>query len=137
MRRLLAQVRRQGYATGDREYQRTTRTLAVPIMANAVPVASLNIMVVPGAMSMEQLVKSLLPALGAATYNLAKASPCPLRFQVAAEAGWDVGCICSCLIAAGLLAAGVSLAIVMLVALPALALAALLLRRYYGSRAPG
>ena len=79
----------------------------------------------------------MLPALGAATYNLAKASPCPLRFQVAAEAGWDVGCVCSCLVAAGLLAAGVSLAIVMLVALPALALAALLLRRYYGSRAPG
>ena len=32
-----------GYATGDREYQRTTRTLAVPILVNAVPVASLNI----------------------------------------------------------------------------------------------
>ena len=65
VRRLLAQVRRQGYATGDREYQRTTRTLAVPILLNSVPVASLNFMVVPGAMSMEQLVKSLLPALGA------------------------------------------------------------------------
>ena len=28
--RLLAQVRRQGYATGDREYQRTTRTPTTP-----------------------------------------------------------------------------------------------------------
>jgi len=66
MRRVFAQARRQGYATGDREYQRTTRTLAVPILVNSAPVASLNIMVVPGAMRMEQLVKSLLPALSAA-----------------------------------------------------------------------
>lgn len=66
VRRVLAQVRRQGYATGDREYQPTTRTLAVPILVNSAPVASLNIMVVPGAMRMEQLVKSLLPALSAA-----------------------------------------------------------------------
>lgn len=73
VRRLLAQVRRQGYATGDREYQRTTRTLAVPILVNAVPVASLNIMVVPSAMSMEQLVKSLLPALGAAAKTIGAA----------------------------------------------------------------
>jgi DNA-binding IclR family transcriptional regulator len=55
---LAAQVRRRGYATGDRECQRTTRTLAVPILVNAAPVASLNIMVVPSAMNMEQLVKA-------------------------------------------------------------------------------
>jgi DNA-binding IclR family transcriptional regulator len=63
---VLGQVRRQGYATGDREYQPTTRTLAVPILVNSAPVASLNIMVVPRAMRMEQLVKDLLPALSAA-----------------------------------------------------------------------
>ena len=79
----------------------------------------------------------MLPALGAATYNLAKASPCPLRFGIAAEAGWDAGCIAACLIAAGLAAAGVSLPVVMLVALPAVAVAALLLRRYYASRDMG
>jgi IclR family transcriptional regulator, mhp operon transcriptional activator len=73
VRRLLAQVRRQGYATGDREYQRTTRTLAVPILFNTTPVASLNIMVVPNAMSMEQLVKNLLPALGAAAKTIGNA----------------------------------------------------------------
>jgi IclR family mhp operon transcriptional activator len=69
-RRLLAQVRRQGYATGDREYQRTTRTLAVPVLVNSTPVASLNIMVVPSAMSIEQVVKSLLPALSAAAKTI-------------------------------------------------------------------
>jgi IclR family transcriptional regulator, mhp operon transcriptional activator len=73
VRRLLAQVRRQGYATGDREYQRTTRTLAVPILVNAASVASLNIMVVPTAMSMEQLVKTLLPALSAAAKTIGAA----------------------------------------------------------------
>lgn len=73
VRRLLAQVRRQGYATGDREYQRTTRTLAVPILVNSTPVASLNIMVVPSAMSMEQVVKSLLPALSAAAKTIGAA----------------------------------------------------------------
>jgi len=79
----------------------------------------------------------MLPALGAATYNLAKASPCPLRFGIAAEAGWDAGCISACLVAAGLVAAGVSLAVVMLISLPALATATLLLRRYYANQAMG
>ncbi len=81
VRRVLAQVRRQGYATGDREYQRTTRTLAVPILVNSAPVASLNIMVVPGAMRMEQLVKSLLPALSAAarTIGAALSQTSPVR----------------------------------------------------------
>jgi DHA1 family inner membrane transport protein len=80
------------------------------------------------------LMSLMLPALGAAIYNLAKGSPCPLRFQVAAEGGWDAGCASACLVAAGLAASGVSLAIAMLLALPALAAAALLLRRYYASR---
>ena len=33
----------------------------------------------------------LLPALGTATYNRDKASPCTLRFHMATEGGWDVG----------------------------------------------
>lgn len=74
----------------------------------------------------------LLPA-STAIYNLAKASPCPLRFLLATEGGWDVGCFSGCLIAAALSASGVSLSIAILLALPALAVAALLLRRYYAS----
>jgi IclR family mhp operon transcriptional activator len=73
LRRLLAQVRRQGYATGDREYQRTTRTLAVPILANGNPVASLNIMVVPSAMTMEYLVRTLLPPVQQAARTIGTA----------------------------------------------------------------
>ena len=34
----------------------------------------------------------LLPAEMTAVYNLAKASPCPFRFHIATEGGWDVGC---------------------------------------------
>jgi hypothetical protein len=76
----------------------------------------------------------LLPALGTATYNLAKASPCSLRFNIVLEAGWDVGCASACLITAGLAAAGVPLAWSILLALPGLALGARLLWRYYPER---
>jgi hypothetical protein len=76
----------------------------------------------------------LLPTLGTATYNLAKASPCPLRFSIVAEAGWDIGCAAACLISAALAAMGVSFSATILLALPGLLLAALLLRRYFGTR---
>jgi len=78
----------------------------------------------------------LIPGLATATYNMAKASPCPFRFQMATEAGWDIGGFSACVIAAALVASGVPLAVVLLLALPGLAAAALLLRRYYGQRAP-
>ena len=71
------------------------------------------------------------PTLGVVIYNLAKASPCPLRFSIATEGGWDAGCFCACLVAAALVAADVSLAAPILLALPALGASALLLWRYY------
>jgi hypothetical protein len=73
----------------------------------------------------------LLPPLGAAVYNLAKAAPCPLRFQITAEAGWDLGCIAGCLVAAALAAAGVSLTTAILLALPGMAVGARMLWKYY------
>jgi DHA1 family inner membrane transport protein len=74
----------------------------------------------------------LIPALMTPVYNLAKASPCPLRFHIVTEAGWDIGCFCGCLLAAGLAALGVSLGWAILVALPGLFCAVALLWRYYG-----
>jgi DHA1 family inner membrane transport protein len=74
----------------------------------------------------------LLPALGTATYNLAKASPCPLRFHMATEGGWDVGCFAGCLVAAALSAYGASLSLAILLALPGIAASTGLLWRYYG-----
>ena len=71
------------------------------------------------------------PTLGVVIYNLAKTSPCPLRFSMATEGGWDAGCFCACLVAAALVAADVPLAAPLLLALPALAAQALLLWRHY------
>jgi hypothetical protein len=72
-----------------------------------------------------------IPTLMTAVYNAAKDSPCPLRFQFAAEAGWDVGGMFASLTAALACALGVSLQVVILLALPAVALQThLLIARY-------
>jgi hypothetical protein len=78
----------------------------------------------------------LLPALATAQYNLAKASPCPVRFHMAAEGGWDIGCFGACLSAAALAAWGAPLSIPILLALPAIGAGAHLLWRYYERSAP-
>jgi hypothetical protein len=64
-------------------------------------------------------------------YNLAKASPCALRFHVAAEGGWDVGCSLGCLSAALSLAKGAPLAGVLLFGFLGVLGQITLLRRYY------
>jgi DHA1 family inner membrane transport protein len=74
-----------------------------------------------------------VPTLMTAVYNLAKASPCPLRFHMATESGWDVGCFSVCVIAAGLANAGVSLGVAVLLALPAVAAMGFMLRRHYAA----
>jgi hypothetical protein len=74
------------------------------------------------------------PTLGVVVYNVSKVSPCPFRFSMATEGGWDAGCFTACLIAAMLVAADVSLAVPILLALPALAAQALLLWRHYPRR---
>ena len=78
------------------------------------------------------IVLSLMaPALGTPIYNLSKASPCPMRFSIATEAGYDVGCFAGCVMAAGIAWAGMPLWIAVLMTLPALAASTWLLRRYY------
>lgn len=59
----------------------------------------------------------LAAAMMTILYNLAKAAPCPLRFQIAAEGGWDVGALSGTLAAAALVSAGQSLAIPILLGL--------------------
>ena len=83
------------------------------------------------------LVEALwIPALMAPVYTLSKASPCPLRFSVATEAGWDLGCGGACLVGAAVIALGHTYAAPILVGLiGAVAAFALLWRRY--STAPG
>jgi hypothetical protein len=73
-----------------------------------------------------------IPGIGTAMYNMAKASPCALRFNMASEGGWDVGCFAGCLAAAAFYHYGLSLSVGILQSAPAAAVIILLLRRYYG-----
>jgi DHA1 family inner membrane transport protein len=72
-----------------------------------------------------------IPTLMTAVYNQAKRAPCALRFQVAAEGGWDVGGASGCLIAALLIHAGAPFSVAILLSLLGVGGAFLLLRRYY------
>ncbi len=73
------------------------------------------------------------PSLMTAVYNDAKRSACPMRFQFAAEACWDIGSALACLAAAAACALGISLQVVILLALPAVAVQAALLRERYAA----
>ena len=75
----------------------------------------------------------LEPVMMARVYNLAKASPCPLRFHMATEGGWDVGCCAGCLTAAALSAAHISLSVSILLALAGASVGLWLLLHSYGS----
>ena len=66
-------------------------------------------------------------------YNLAKESPCPLRFHMATEAGWDLGATGGCLAAAALLWNGASFATPLLLAAPAAVVAAIMLASSYAT----
>jgi len=73
----------------------------------------------------------LIPALMTPIYNRAKASPCPLRFHVGAEGGWDIGCGLGCLAAAAFVAMGQGLAAPILLAFAGGSAAFALLWREY------
>ena len=75
-----------------------------------------------------------VPALMTAVYHEAQASPCPLRFQVIAESGWDVGGILACLSAVALLELAAPLPLIITLALPVVALQGWLLAESYLAR---
>ncbi len=72
-----------------------------------------------------------IPTLLTAFYNEAKSGPCPLRFQIAAEAGWDIGATLVCLAAAALCASGAPLQATIALAIPLVVVQALLLQKSY------
>lgn len=74
-----------------------------------------------------------VPTLMTALYNLAKASPCPLRFHMATEGGWDIGCFVVLLLSAALISGGVATGMTVLLALPAVVAIGVMLRRHYVS----
>jgi MFS transporter, DHA1 family, inner membrane transport protein len=72
-----------------------------------------------------------VPTQMTALYNQSKRAPCPLRFQVAAEGGWDIGGASGSLLAALLIGFGAPLSVGILLSLLGVAGAFVLLRRYY------
>ena len=66
-----------------------------------------------------------------AIYNQAKSSPCALRFHVATEGGWDLGCAAGCLTAALLSIMGAPLSIGILLSLVGVVPLFILLQRHY------
>jgi MFS transporter, DHA1 family, inner membrane transport protein len=76
-----------------------------------------------------------LPTMLTAVYNLAKRSPCVLRFHVAAEGGWDVGGASALGLTALLVWLGAPLWSGSLLALIGAAAEFVLLRRYYRDHA--
>lgn len=73
------------------------------------------------------------PTMMTAVYNLAQSSPCPLRFHIATEGGWDAGGASGALTAAALLWAGAPFWAAILLGLVGTSAAFVLLRRYYGA----
>ncbi|MGD0192117.1 MAG: MFS transporter [Rhizomicrobium sp.] len=72
-----------------------------------------------------------VPTLMTAVYNLAKRSPCAMRFHIAAEGGWDAGVTTGLVTAAILVRLGSAVAPTILVSLVGTSLGFVLLRRYY------
>lgn len=73
-------------------------------------------------------------ALNSRLYDLAKQSPCPLRYHVVAEGGWDLGTAVGCLIAAGLIYFGASYSWPIGLALVACAVGYIMLERSFRSK---
>ena len=78
-----------------------------------------------------------IPTLMTAVYNLAKRSPCVLRFHFMAEGAWDLGGAGGCLATAALVGLGAPLASGLVLSLAGAAVALVLLRRYYSKLALG
>lgn len=108
----------------------TYGSLAVLILLRAVSVDIVALAVIANALG--ALVACLyVPTMMTAIYNQAKRSPCPLRFHVAAEGGWDIGGASGCVAAATLSAFGAPLSTSILLSLAGAALGFSLLYRYY------
>lgn len=75
------------------------------------------------------------PVIGAVLYDLAAATPCPLRYSVATETGWDLGSAGACLAGAAMLALGLGYTSAILIALLGASASFVLLWRRYGAEA--
>lgn len=101
---------------GKRALQIGFMVLAVAILARAFGYAA-----VWSAVAANVIAVIVWPVYATATnsriYNLARQSPCPLRYHVVAEGGWDLGTAASYLISAALIHFGFGYVLPLLVAL--------------------
>jgi IclR family mhp operon transcriptional activator len=63
LKRILKETRAQGYAAADGEYLKNTRAVAVPILVEDRPVATINLMTVIGAMEMAEVERKFVSPL--------------------------------------------------------------------------
>ena len=70
-------------------------------------------------------------AMLAPLYAMARQSPCVLRFSMATEGGWDLGCASACLISAAMLQSGASFRLPILIGLAGIAAMASMLDHWY------
>jgi MFS family permease len=77
-----------------------------------------------------------MPVMMTAVYNQAKAAPCTLRFHVACEGGWDIGCTSGCVVTAALIWLGVPISGALLLPLAGVAASFVLLRDYFAATGP-
>ena len=123
----------------DQGHGRRAAVLAFVVMAGALifraSVTSPALSMVANAMGALVICLYTPPMMGA-IYNMSKASPCPLRFHMVTEGGYDLGGSLGCLVSAGLIALGVPLSATMLLALLGALSVMVLLRRYYGAQGP-
>ncbi|HWU26147.1 MAG TPA: hypothetical protein VN154_07050, partial [Rhizomicrobium sp.] len=75
-----------------------------------------------------------VPTVMTVVYTLAKNAPCPLRFHVATEAGWDLGGASGLIVAAALTWFGAPLWTALFLALFGVAWQFVLLRGHYSQR---
>ena len=79
----------------------TFGSLAAVIVLRAISIDIVAMAVIANALG-ALVVCLYMPTLMTSVYNQAKRSPCPLRFHVATEGGWDIGGASGCVAAATL-----------------------------------
>ena len=128
---LLGRLIDAGHGQRAALYASVTFALVICLRALAVGDAALAVL----ANAAGALVSGLYnPALMTAVYTQAKRSPCPLRFHIATEGGWDAGGASGLLLAALAIWLGMPLSAGVLMALGGVAVSFVGLHRYYAAQ---
>ncbi|MFM2301843.1 MAG: hypothetical protein RLZZ84_1579 [Pseudomonadota bacterium] len=109
-------------------YGLSAATIAIKALAYAHPWAAIAATAL-GALVTPMTATAMLSPL----YAMAQRSNCVLRFNMATEGGWDLGCAGACLVTAAMLAGGFSFRLPILLGLASVATIAAMLARWYAT----